>query len=151
MSLGRGSMLSDSGVKSSESVGRLIQQAMPLPDGDDHYVTRGEFVRELSHLENAFDMKITTTEIRLQKWIISGVLAFILTTGVGGFSAYASLMNQFQIMRTASVDAIRANDRLDKRLQWTIEQERHDAAQDAVLKQVSPHYSPPSGGPSIPQ
>ena len=137
--------------KSGESVGRLVELAMPLPEGDNHYVTRGEFVRELNHLEGAFESRLEVTKHELQKWILGGILAFIAAFGVGGFSAYANIMNQFSIMRTASSDATRANDRLDKRLQWTIEQERKDAVQDIALKQVNPNYVPQTGGPSIPQ
>ncbi len=128
-----------------KSVARMMDLALPLPDGDDHYVTRGEFVRELTHLDNSFNQKLINTEIRLQKWIISGVLTFIVSVGVGGFTAYTSLMNQFAIMRNASVEAVRANDRLDKRLQWTIDQERHDAAQDSILKEIKPGYTPAEG------
>ena len=146
---GRGGVVSDR--KAGESVGRLIEQAMPLPEGDSHYVTRGEFVRELNHLEGSFENRLEVTKHELQKWILGGILAFIGAFGLGGFSAYASVMNQFAIMRTASAEATRANDRLDKRLQWTIEQERRDAAQDIALQQTNPKYVPKTGGPSIPQ
>ncbi|HVJ72204.1 MAG TPA: hypothetical protein VM531_11980 [Sphingomicrobium sp.] len=123
---------------------------MPLPDGDEHYVTRGEFARELQQLEKSMDQKLELTENRLQKWILGGILAFILSTGIGGFSAYASLMSQLQQIATASEAAARANERLDDRAQWIVDQERHDSAQDQILSTISPTYDPPDRG-QIPQ
>lgn len=124
---------------------------MPLPDSDDHFVTRGEFVRELVHLETSFNQKLELAKHELQKWILGGILSFIAAFVVGGFSAYTSVMNQFAIMRDASADAMRANDRLDKRLQWTIEQERHDAIQDEALRKLEPGYIPPETKTTVPQ
>ena len=60
------------------SVQDLLNRAMPLPDGDEHYVTRGEFARELQQLEKSMDQKLELTENRLQKWILGGILALSL-------------------------------------------------------------------------
>ncbi len=145
-----GRAVPDKNKATSESVGRLLDTAMPLPEGDGHFVTRGEFVREIVHLETVFDTKLELAKTNLQKWILGGIITFAMIFGGFGFGAYNSVMHQFSLMRTAGVEASRANERLDKRLQWTIEQERHDAAQDVIIRKVDPDYMPPDG-PSIPQ
>lgn len=134
----------------ADSVGRLLRTAVPLPEDSDGYITRAEFVRELTHFEKTIDQSLQLEVTKVQRWIFGGVLAFLVTFGGGGVAAYTSIITKLSSVEVIAKETTRANDRLDNRSQWIVAKDHRDQGQDEALRRLDPSYRP-AAVPELPQ
>lgn len=124
-------------MKDADSVGRLIDRAMPVVD-DGSALTRSELHRELLHIETKFLL----AETKMQRWVMGGVLFVLATFGGSGVAAYTSIVSKLDSVEIAATAARDAQERLDERAKWIAHKDAADARQDAILQRLAPDYEP---------
>ena len=114
---------------SKDNLSESLAQAFPPIYPANDFISRHEFVAALQAVESRID----NSELKLQKWMLSGIIAIMLTFG-GGFLQIAAKLD-----RLGDTFAI-----LDGRRQWMARKDQQDQIQDEALRQVKPDYvSPP--------
>lgn len=103
-----------------------LNRAWPIGSG---YVTRTELAQNLERLET----KIVNSELRLQKWVLGGCIAIILSFGGG----YVSLVSKLDRLSEALPVVTEI---LEGRRVWMQRQDQRDDQQDRALQGISPRY-----------
>lgn len=119
-----------------ELLGDLLRGAIPV-NPSPIYVTREEFDAKLGHLET----KIEREGLRTKMWVLSGVVAIIMSFGGG----YVSIISKIDRIAETLPTMTRIQ---DGRRDWIQIQDRRDLRQDETLRELQPEYEPIPYGPS---
>lgn len=128
----------------SEDLAKALNKAFP-PE-HQNFVTHAELKMSLDQmerlnsekfrtLENHLGLKIQRSELVQRNWILSGVIATLLATGVG----YVSLVTKLDRLEQGLP---RLQAALDKQNSWTSQHDYINDLQDDELKKLSPNYQP---------
>lgn len=131
---------------SKEDLQKLLQQAFPDPS-DAGFVTRGELKDLMEIVEKRTADKLFATELQLRleiknsemsqkNWILSGVIAMMISGGAG----YMALRMQLDRLETSLP---RVESTLLEQIGWMKSQERRDDHQDQGIRQANPKYVVP--------
>lgn len=116
-----------------------FNRAWPL--GGD-FITRTELSLAMNHVEirlqaaqSELSLKIKASELVQRNWILTGVIAILVTFG-GGYFSLVSKLDRVTITVPELQVTIRA------RRDWMLRQEHKNDRQDRALQDLKPGYEP---------
>lgn len=119
---------------SAELIRDLLAHAIPVSPPTPHtenFVTRDEFEGAIRHVE----IKIENAALKQKLWVLSGVIAIMLTFGGG----YVSLVSKLDRLNENMPPLVT---KLEARGTWMQRQEQRDALQDGALRKIDDKYVP---------
>ena len=122
------------GFDPAKHIGAMIDAALPVdrrvrPSGN--FVSREEFEETIQRIR----VEIENASLKTRQWVLTGVVAIILTFGSG----YISLVSKLDRLNDAmpGISSV-----LDGRRVWMQRQDQRDDMQDEQLRTVNPKYQP---------